>query len=279
MKAKENDLVKPRRHRLLIFVYASFCTLFPLGILFPRSWPPAVFPWIVGLLAVLMQTRVLLRLDFLKIRLIRKVGRALEYVFFVPALFFLAIAIAASIGVFVLQVPSEVGPYLGFILAGTFIIFVVGVLLDSYTDAFFPRTLAGLYFRQAREMENPSAKLDMIREAFKNLKEVAADFYLEFDSSGLEHLFALRLFDRQDVNKDLDRVSTRLLHEDSIPSVMNELGGDAQDLFSPRKTRRRGSGAKVESVAKRLGWLPPFLVAMLSATPYLYELACKLVKC
>jgi hypothetical protein len=268
VKVSKGDLTISMYTSTILFFYSFFALMLPLVYLLAyvaggSNYAVLAFilALILAMIVVLTRRCALVHVDFQKIRATRKTGRILEYVFVVPTLYLFATLLLTSFGLSVLG-PFELLPY----LIGAFEGFVIGVIFDQYANVFVPDALARLCFRQVKELKYPLQKLGMIRQAFKNLGEVADAFGLEFDTSRVEYLFAFRLFDGANVDKELDRVQSRLSDGASIPAALSELSSGVQDCLTAKKTTRQRWSPIVESTVKILGLIlalvPYFLILM-----------------
>ena len=205
---------------------------------------------VVGVVLLLVQSRILVRIDFRRICRTNRIGRRVKQLFTLISLGFLALVLVVYLGNIyhvwpaVTIEPSIVTPFLF-----AYVLLLMGSSLEDYTAVFLADKLAMLYFRQARELNDPLEKLAMTREGVKWLDKIAHEYNLELDASRFEHLLAIRLLDHQNIDRELEHLSTCFSENSSFLTVLNEVGLGENSL-GPRPSYRERMTGKLGSLLK-----------------------------
>lgn len=290
MKPTEKDLARGR-HRFVVFGFAWFASLFPMMMLIAiiavfvqrilnkpitGAWTWIVYgaflivPAIPGLLLLHYRQPIILRFDFKWTCLAGLVGRVLR-------IFALVALIAIIVIVYVPNVFSQKDPlyqlfqqvkdstYLGIASIVGLIVLGAGGATEGYFDAFPPIALAKLYFGQAKETRACDEKLRWIDSGLDSIREAASEFGLDFDSSWFKQNYAVRLFDGQNVDKELDQISTGLSHGHSILAAIGQMGAITSEQFKLIQSTRNRVAVMVRNSKDLIQILLALLVLSLEA--------------
>lgn len=236
----------------ILFLYLALLVL--LAQLSPSLLGALVSYWIAvlvlvssGVVAVvlsLLQFTILVRVDFRTIYQINRIGTMVKRLFLLIALGSLAAVLVVYLGntfhvwPAVTFEPSVVASFLF-----VYVLFLIGLSLEDYTAVFLADKLAMLYFRQARELNDPLEKLAMTKEGVKGLDNKAHEYGLELDASRFVRLLAIRLLDHQNIDRELEHLSTCFSENTSFLTVLNGVGLGGESSLGPRRSyRERVSG-------------------------------------
>lgn len=269
MKPREEDLAKENQ-RWVVFAYAWIGSLIPMMLLImiiasyagasiqmppARAWIvyQALFlglPAIPGLLLLHYRRPIILRFDFKWTCLAGLVGRAIRVVGLVVLV---AIAIIAYIPILLpqsdllsqllRQVDNSI--YLGIVSVIGLIVLGVGGVMEGYFGVFPQLALARLYFGQARETRACDQKLGWIDSGLDSIREAASEFGLDFDNSWFKQNYAIRLFDGQNLDRELDQVSTSLSGGDSVMTALGQMGAITSEQFKLRQSTRNRAAVMI----------------------------------
>jgi hypothetical protein len=223
-------------------------------------------PVVPGVLLLYYRKRIVLRTDFARAYYIGLVGRILRYSLLLVLVGYLPVLYASDM--LHIGYEPETDPFrqlLQQLWMNTWIVAMVGLtmygaagVMVSYFNVFAPTTLAKLSFGQAKETRASDRKLKWIRDGLNSIRAAAEEFGLDFDSTWFKQHYAIRLFDGQNVDSDLDRVTTCLSRGESILAALGEMGVKTCDLFELRRTRMQ----RVSDLLNSVKGYGEFLVAI-----------------
>jgi hypothetical protein len=232
-----------------------------------------ILPAIPGLLLLLYRQPIILRSDFKWTYLAGLVGRVLRT-------FVVVVLIALIVIVYVPNVLSQNDPlrqllqqvnsstYLGIVGVVGLTVLGAGGVMEGYFGVFPPIALAKLFFGQAKEARARDEKLRWIDSGLDSIHEAALEFGLDFDGSCFKQDYAIRLFDGQDVDRELDQVSTSLSRGDSILAALGQIGqmgAVTSQQFKLRQSTRNRAVAMVRNGKDLIQILLALLVLSLEA--------------
>lgn len=199
---------------------------------------------ILTLFLVVSRPYVVLRMSFNSIYQIRSKAGWI-------AVAFLGLSLAPSF--LVPQVWTSLSPALRTLFVLTmFQLAAIWTVITYYGDVFNKDNLAALCFGQAIESKNRNSKLSWIRNGFKHLREVASDSRLDLDRSKYEHFFAIRLFEYENVDADIENIRRVILEKKPLVPALKQIEVNCtySDALLPRKGWRERLSAHVEPSAR-----------------------------
>jgi hypothetical protein len=226
-------------------------------------------PVVPGVLLLHYRKRIVLRTDFAHAYYVGLVGRILRYSILLVWVGYLPVLYASNM--LHIGYEPETDPFrqlLQQLWMNTWIVAMIGStiyggagVMASYFNVFAPRTLAKLSFGQAKETRASDRKLKWIHDGLNSIRVAAREFGLDFDSTWFKQHYAIRLFDGQNVDSDLDRVSSCMSRSESILAALGEMGAISPDSFKLMQTRKQ----RAATVLKAVGGFLEIIVAIVAA--------------
>jgi len=215
-----------RSSRGIIVIYAAIALTPTLSLIFP-AFLALVVASLIGLAALFVQEQIVSTFSFRIVYMLGVWAERTARLLMLGTFVLFSVVIASPV------VRASLTPFCLPMLQ----VAAAAVVMSQYGSVFRSFDLTVLCLRQTKESKDSISKAWWIREALRMLREHAADFGLELDTSRVEKYLGSSLFDRQHIGSKIQRLLACLSKGTSISDCLKAVHPALRDIdiFVPRK--------------------------------------------
>jgi len=222
--SKKSDYVLELVRVVSMLSYTTFFIFMPVGLIVAVPYN-LIIGFAIGLVLVLLNRSLIVDSSFRVVYWLRTVADKVNIV--ALPMFLLTVAILAVFPE-AETYPTPLKQSIPVLVLGSFEALGLGVVTKIFGDVFYPSSLTALCFRQAVESKGYS-KIQWIRFGVGHLREVVSIFDLELDGKLLQHILAIRLLARENIDSDLVHISDAISKGESFLPLLERLEASHTD--------------------------------------------------